>query len=101
MVPTVLILTYFLLYLIPVAILRFFPWKGVNEYDKRMKSPLYGYITLLPYAGMGSDALSYIILTKRYRDNITKLYGGWQRKVHSQRSRCAAPHIVSRSDTSM
>ena len=53
LVPTVLMSTYFFLYLIPIAIIRFYTWKGSSEFDKRLNSPLYGYILLLCDAFFG------------------------------------------------
>ena len=69
LVPTILIITYFAFYMIPMAIMDFIPWKG-NEVKVFTGYIRHKVLLILPVLGMISDAVVYIFLNKHYRKGI-------------------------------
>ena len=69
-VPTILISTHLIFFVVPFFVLKFVQWEGIGEIERRSKNSGYHLCYLLLIVGCIADALSYIILVKHYRQNI-------------------------------
>ena len=73
LVPTVLISTFIVFYLIPVVMTFVIRIKD-GEFERRQESVLYCLCMFLPHVGVLADAVTYIFLVKIYRDNFIQLW---------------------------
>ena len=81
LVPTILISSYLLLYVVPFVVNNFSfvdasgdNWRDLGDIisKKRSESLSYCVVTALPYLGVAVDGITYIFLTKHYRENIVR-----------------------------
>ena len=81
LVPTILISSYLLLYIAPLVVTNFsfvestgVNWRELGDDIAKKKSESLSYcaLTALPYVGIVIDGITYIFLTKHYRENIVR-----------------------------
>ena len=75
LVPLIIVSTFILLYVIPIAILIFVYqyWSG-GIAEKRSKSAGFGICLVLPMFGFFCDSITYLFLTGAYRKAFFKLF---------------------------
>ena len=91
LVPSILISTFILSYIVPLVITLVLQVEG-GEWERRQQSVVYCLCMFVPHIGVAMDAVTYIFFVKQYRNNIVMLW----RKTHACFNPVPIEPIVSR-----